>query len=400
LRLPDDFAVASTGTQTSQQNGVRTFAAGGVREFTFIGSKELKPTESKTPSGAIIRSWVLGGEEKEGKQQLKTAMESVAFYEEKFGPYPYLELDVVGADLRGGAGGVEFPGIVTIARMLFLSSYLKDIPGGSLLAPESKMLTDTLDFVVAHEVAHQWWNAVVGSHSRKHPFVDEAMANWSALEYMGKVKGKAAWEEQHFMQFELPYQLSRFMGSKDMGVDQPVSAFDSTIHYSAIVYAKGGLFVDAMRAKLGDETMYKAMQNYYEEFAFQIAWPDDIIRHFKEASKLDREVDYLADRWLKGAHADRDIGRINLPRTVSYLANSLGIDLPKWANDLIKEQGVWEAAKVLTNIVQGKNWDDSVDFDKITEMSTRLAKKYIMEFLKGGALEDALDGAVDLLKAW
>ena len=390
MHIPSDFAVATTGTETENKDGVRTFMAGGVREFTVLAGKGLKPQETKTPSGVIVRSWTLEKESKEGSQQLKTAAESVGFYEDKFGPYPYTELDVVGADLTGGAGGVEFPGLVTIARMLYMSSYASTLPGGAEI-PESPMLRDTLTFVVAHEVAHQWWNAVVGSHSRKHPFVDEAMANWSALEFMGKIQGSSARDEQVFLQFELPYHLSRFMGGKDMPVDSPTSAFDNPISYSAIVYAKGGLFVDQIRQKLGDEKMYKALQNYYEEFSFKIAQPDDLLRHFKTTSKMDAEVDYLSERWLKGTHADRDIGKLDPTRAIPFLVKNLNLDVPPWVKELMKEEGVWEAAKIVSNFVQGNDWDKDIDMNKITELGTRFLKKYAMDFLKDSALDGLLN---------
>lgn len=390
IHVPSDFALATSGTEVQRDQETRVFVAGGVREFTVLAGKGLKPQEDKTPSGVVIRSWTLEKESKEGAQQLKVAKDSVAFFEEKFGPYPYTELDVVGADLRGGAGGVEFPGLITVARMLYMSSYASSIPGGQEI-PESPMLKDTLMFVVAHEVAHQWWNAVVGSHSRKHPFVDEAMANWSALEFVGKVHGTAAREEQLFLQFELPYHLSRFMGGKDMPVDSPTSAFDNTINYSAIVYAKGGLFVDAVRKKLGDDTMYKAISNYYEEYSFKIAQPEDLLRHFSAASKMESEVTYLADRWLKGAFADRDIGTLNPARAIPFLVKNLNLDLPPWATQLMKEEGTWEAVKIVSNVVQGEDWDKDVNFNKITEMGTRIVKQFAGDLLKEGVIDGILN---------
>lgn len=390
IHIPKEYSIATSGTEVEAKEDSRTYMAGGVREFTVLGGKGLKPQETKTASGVTIRSWTLEKEAKEGAQQMKTAAESVAFFEEKFGPYPYTELDVVGADLGGGAGGVEFPGLITIARMLYMSSYAASIPGGQEI-PESPMLRDTLVFVVSHETAHQWWNAVVGSHSRKHPFVDEAMANWSALQFMGKTGGASARDEQLFLQFELTYHISRFMGGKDMPVDSPTSAFDNPINYSAIVYAKGGLFVDEIRKRLGDETMYKALQNYYEEFSFKIAQPDDLLRHFKAASKMDTEVDYLAERWLKGTHADRDIGQLNPARAIPFLLKNLNIDLPPWATQLLKEEGLWEATKIVSNIFQGNSWDAGVDMNKITEMGTRMLKQFAVDMLKDGALDSLLN---------
>ena len=48
------------------------------------------------------------------------------------------------------------------------------------------MTDGMLEFVVAHEVAHQWWHGLVGSDSRDHPYVDEALAQLVARGFSKK----------------------------------------------------------------------------------------------------------------------------------------------------------------------------------------------------------------------
>ena len=120
---------------------------------------------------------------------LEAAASSLATYEKLFGRYPYVDLDVVEAPLVGGAGGVEFSGLVTVASMLYRPALsegpmgmLAGLLGGAGHDARVKELTDSmLEFVTAHEVAHQWWPGLVGSDSRQHPFQDEALAQWSAV---------------------------------------------------------------------------------------------------------------------------------------------------------------------------------------------------------------------------
>ncbi len=77
---------------------------------------------------------------------------------------------------------MEFPGLVTISSMLYQEDEQTkgDDTLKNLLA-NNPAFDQLLEFVVVHEVAHQWWNAVVGSNSKKHPYIDEAMANYSAI---------------------------------------------------------------------------------------------------------------------------------------------------------------------------------------------------------------------------
>src|SRR5262249_9394248 len=150
-----------------------------------------------------------------GQQVLDAAARAFEYYEKLMGPYPYTELDVVEAPLYGGAGGVEFPGLVTVSSMLYKDP---DASSDDLLAQmmaNNPAFEQILEFVVAHEVAHQWWNAVVGSNSKKYPFVDEAMANYSAVLYFEHYYGRAAAEQQMVMQMKVNYQLSRMLGNED-----------------------------------------------------------------------------------------------------------------------------------------------------------------------------------------
>lgn len=43
---------------------------------------------------------------------------------------------------------------------------------------------ESLETVVAHEVAHQWWYAVVGSDPVNQAWQDEALSQFSMLEYL------------------------------------------------------------------------------------------------------------------------------------------------------------------------------------------------------------------------
>src|SRR5262249_36951873 len=150
----------------------------------------------------------------------------------------------------------EFPGLVTVSSMLYKDP---DASSDDLLAQmmaNNPAFEQILEFVVAHEVAHQWWNAVVGSNSKKYPFVDEAMANYSAVLYFEHYYGRAAAEQQMVMQMKVNYQLSRMLGNEDQAVDMPASSFKGALPYSAIVYGKGALYFDHLRTLVGDRAFF------------------------------------------------------------------------------------------------------------------------------------------------
>src|SRR5207248_3238311 len=111
-----------------------------------------------------------------GEAALDFAAAALRVFEARFGPYPYRYLDVVEAPIVGGAGGVEFSGLVTVASMFYRPPSADTSVIGKLMAGMGGAQGSILEFTVAHEVAHQYWHGLVGSDSRQEPYLDESLA--------------------------------------------------------------------------------------------------------------------------------------------------------------------------------------------------------------------------------
>jgi aminopeptidase N len=68
--------------------------------------------------------------------------------------------------------------------------------------------------------------------------------------------------------------------------------------YGAIVYGKGPLFYDALRARLGDDAFFAALQAYLKAHRYGIAYPDDLIAAFEETSG--QQIEDLYEFWIIG----------------------------------------------------------------------------------------------------
>ncbi|MBM4353657.1 MAG: M1 family metallopeptidase [Deltaproteobacteria bacterium] len=385
IRLGDGYSLITTGSELSHDGDTWKFAAGAAREFTVSASRLLRTIEGTTGTrGPVtVRSHALDAEQDTQRRVLEAAVGSVAAYEALFGPYPYKELDVVRTDLRGGVGGVEFPGLVTIAGMLYLDELADDL-GDMRRTLESRFMTETVEFVVAHEVAHQWWNAVVGSHCRNHPFVDEALANYSSILYFEKRRGAEAAQRQTLFELKLPYQLHRFFGGPDMPVDQPTSAFTDLIGYSAIVYGKGGMFLKAVRDVMGLDAFSAALTSYYAQNLFATASPEKLVATLESATPKGKQVRDLSIRWLAGTYADEDIGTLQVGELIPVLLKELDVELDGWLLETLSEPGFWELLKLADNLVTGKDdLFDGVDYDKVTAWLEKLARKLLFGLLLG-----------------
>jgi hypothetical protein len=295
-----------------------TVHAALVRDFAVIASRGFE-SAARDVGGVTVRSWYLSADREPGRRVLATAASALEVFQRRFGQYPYTELDVVEAPLVGGAGGVEFSGLVTVACMFYRPPGEGDLLGllsslGSLVglggdgAGGAAAIQDAmLEFVTAHEVAHQWWHGIVGSDSRRHPWVDESLAQFSAMLWVEERYGAARAQQEGDRQVAMNYRAMRMMGIPDAAVDRPTSSFRSAIEYAGLVYGKGPYLYRALRTELGDTAFFAGLRAYVERWRYQIAparGPIDALATGARASR----VRALARRWLDETHGDEDLG--------------------------------------------------------------------------------------------
>jgi len=317
LRVPKTMVVASSGVVLGEKplgpgpaDKKEVYLLGtALRDFALQCSTRYKIKEKKV-GGVKVRYFHVEEDAAQADTVLAYAADSLRAYSSLFGPYPYPELDVAQAPLVGGAGGMEYPGLVTVAMALTSQPSAED-PLAGLMAAFLKS-TQSLEFVVAHEVAHQWWHALVGSDSNRHPFLDEALANYSAVLYFEKRHGQKAAEHQLQLELAMPYQLYRMMGGPDGRVDRPVKEFSSQLEYAALVYGKGALFFNALRKQLGKKAFMRFLKTYASRFAFRQADPDHLFRLAVAAARKKNRVKALIKRWIRENHGDEDIGTLDM----------------------------------------------------------------------------------------
>jgi len=328
LTAPAAYQVVTTGTTVkkipqAQGKIEHQIESQMTRDFVVELSKQFEQ-KSAIRGQTTLRSFFLTKHRDSGETVLDTAVKAYEYFYQEFGPYPYTELDIVEAPLYGGAGGVEFPGLVTVSSMLYKDDENSaETTSFDQLLAGNPMIEQLLEFVVAHEVAHQWWNAVVGSNSKKYPFIDEAMANYSAVLYFEHFYGREAAEKQMEMQMKLNYQMHRLLGGSDQPVLLPASAYNGPLEYAAIVYGKGALGFDSMRKTMGDDAFFTALKKYYKQYWFGIAGPYDFKLVAEEVEPKKKEaLESVYKRWMEEQHGDEDIGKGSLDSLIATLLKS------------------------------------------------------------------------------
>ncbi len=308
----------------------RTIVAGAVREMALLASRQLR-SASVTVNDIRVTSHYLANDAAAGLRALDITKSALEIFQRRFGEYPYTELDVAEAAMVGGAGGVEFSGLFTVASMLYRPMADGAGPLGALLKgfnPQGSANVESLreamfEFVVAHEVAHQYWHVLVGSDSREHPFADEALAQHSAVVYLEDRYGAARATRDESMQVANGFRMMRSMGHGDGAVDRPVAAFGAPIEYAGLVYGKGPMVYRALRDQTGEDGFFEAARKYVKDYRFRTAPQRGLIDTIAARGRA-TQVRNIATHWLEEAHGDEDLGPLDMAAMMAPAASGEG----------------------------------------------------------------------------
>lgn len=274
LTVPKGYACAASGSITgiSQHEDGRmqyTLEAPAVRELGLVVSPALRK-EARLQDGVLVQAYA--AKDADAKRILDVASDALRCFSAAYGSYPYGVFTVCAAPM--GVSGTEYPGMVMIAD--------------SLLTGDTK----TLEYAIVHEAAHQWWYALVGSDSSTHPWMDEALCEFSLLEYVGATYGKAARQDLRQSRVESAMRVT-VAGQATPGA--PLDYFETNTDYMVLVYGRAASLLCAMDDWTGGK-LHSVLRQYARDYAFAIASREDFTRLVNEATGLDMEplmIDYL-----------------------------------------------------------------------------------------------------------
>ena len=321
--VPTGVEVFTSGSESNKSDkSGQMFAGSALRDFAILAGRSLR-SEHTEVEGIKVRSIYLADHERVGKRALTVAANAVRVFTSTFGQLPFKTISVAEAPLVAGVGSCEFSGLNVIASAFYVdfdSPAVRNLP--QIILEQRPSVEESLEWTVAHLVAHQWWGAAVGNDPAREPVLDEALSVWSSLHYYkstyGEEKAAAVLDDQ----VRGVYRLYRTFGGDDMDANRPSRDYRNTFQYAAIVTAKGALmFVDLQRS-LGDEKIFAALRNDYQANLYEIAQMEDLrIALVAEAPVEQRRmIGRTFTRWLTAKRGDEDIAPPD-----AELAATLGI---------------------------------------------------------------------------
>jgi hypothetical protein len=266
------FGYEEKGTKVKNDANATTltwhFVAPNVHDFTWAADKNYLHDVVKGPNGVdlhflyknnpkIIDNW---------KNTEQKTVDLMAFYNKTIGDYPYKQYSVI----QGGDGGMEYAMC-------------------TLILGEGTF--DGLVGVIAHEMAHSWFQHVLASNESKHSWMDEGFTSY--LEDLGMNEVFEKKLQNPFTEAYLGYN-----SLANSGKEQPQSThsdrFDENRSYSIDAYSKGEVFLTQLIYVIGKENLEKTLKKYYQDFKFKHPTPNDIKRTAERVSGANLDW-YLTD---------------------------------------------------------------------------------------------------------
>jgi hypothetical protein len=270
---------------SSEEKKTLRFTAEQVHDFAWFADKRFHVLKGKVKlpnSGREVETMVLFTNEQAGlwKDALGYVNDAVLYFSEKIGDYPYPAFTAVQSALTAGYG-MEYPGITVVGQAEDAYS---------------------LDEVIAHEIAHNWFYGALASNERQYPFMDEGMASAYTTRYMAKkypeknfgdvyVKNKklAKFLDVTHLPVARMQELEWLVQARnnlEQPINLPATAYND-LNYGLIIYNKAATVFNYLRAYLGDSLFDATIQVYYHQWMFKHPRPEDLRNVFKTQTGQD-----------------------------------------------------------------------------------------------------------------
>ena len=318
-------AVFTSGVERTPHSVIKnttTFSTSALRDFAIIAGRSLR-YEDASVGDTTVRSVFLAEHERVGKRMLRVAADALRIFTSRFGPLPFKTISLAEAPLVAGLGSTEFAGLDLIASAFYVdfdSPAMRNLP--EIIREQRPAVEQSLEWSVAHLIAHQWWGAAVGNDPAREAVLDEALSCWSALLYYKEVYGEQQASAVLADQLRGVYRLYRTFGGEDMDANRPTRDYRNSFQYAAIVTTKGALMFVELERLLGSEKFFAALRSYYKANLLEIAELDDLRGALVAEAAIEqrRTVARTFGRWLSSKRGDEDIAKPD-----QELAISLGL---------------------------------------------------------------------------
>jgi puromycin-sensitive aminopeptidase len=242
-----------------------------------VGEFDYVEDHTKDQHPVRVRVYTPPGKQEMGRFALDVATKTLSYFAEYFGiHYPLPKLDMVAiADFAAGA--MENWGLVTYREI----ALLVDEKNASVTSKQR------VAYIVAHELAHQWFGNLVTMEWWNNLWLNEGFAT-----FVGNLATNHLFPQWDIWTlFVNDYQFSAFeldslRSSHPIEVDVKNSAQINEI-FDAISYHKGSCVIRMLESHLGEENFKLGLNRYLKRFDYKNAVTEDLWQALSEQSGVD-----------------------------------------------------------------------------------------------------------------
>lgn len=242
----DKVVIVTSGREISSEirkgKQKKVFAAGPVRDFYICGDVSFIPQVTLSGETDVI-SFSRNKDSSISAKAAGISSSALALFNSTFGIYPYSKLKIT--SLPMSSRGVEFPGLIAIKEELY------EDPEG-----------DLFESTIVHEVAHQWFYAMLGNNQLKEPWLDEGLAQYALWLYYREYYGPSAALNLFNSFTERWGRVNR----AEIPINKEVSFYKGE-EYSAIIYGRAPLFLIELRNTIGVEKFHSFLRHLIRQYS-------------------------------------------------------------------------------------------------------------------------------------
>ncbi|HKG94257.1 MAG TPA: M1 family metallopeptidase [Gemmatimonadaceae bacterium] len=284
------------------------FVARGVRDFAWAASPRFVWDATRTapnaaqPAGVLVSAVYRDDEARDYEGSAALARQAVEYWSERFGPYLWPQVTLV----SGPVEGMEYPTLAFGGP----ASRLENYPVG----------------VILHELGHQWYPMMLGTHETRFPAMDEGMTTFITTLAQARLLGP-----NNFWSPRLPLFLRGVLGAGDErrwlaatylvstggAGDLPLLTHAHEMdayQLGLLVYTKMSSALFLLRDVLGAETLERAMREYHARWALRHPYPEDFFRTVENVSG--RDLEWFWQQWFRETRvADVAVAQVDTARS-------------------------------------------------------------------------------------
>jgi hypothetical protein len=307
MTVPDNYQVASAGEEEGApvtKDGWTThrFVANDVHDFAWMTVDNFAPPLDgaiDVPGGGhtIVKVFYPPEYAASAKPALKATIDSIRYFSQTLGPYPYKTSTCIIPPFNGDeAGGMEY-------QTIFTADGYRDVQPQTL----SQV---ALDFVTIHEFGHGYFYGLLASNEFEEPLLDEGLNEYWDNRMLRARHEDAKLTTPLWKALGFEVTLPGFVAEHGRGLVDPQlpdaigqNAWDRISRFSyGTVYSLTATVMHDLEERLGHDVIERAFKEYYARWHFRHPSVADLRQTLEEVSGDKATVDDVFARFVYSVH--------------------------------------------------------------------------------------------------